>query len=134
MTVWTDGAADVLQALQTIGVSLTFTRLGAVTSMSNGTPTRAASTTSTGTCVPLPPALGKGIPAKWQKRLEDASLAGAETMFLWVATSGMSFAPKSLDTVSINSATWSVLGCDEYPPTVGTAVTAIAYAVGVQKQ
>jgi hypothetical protein len=135
MTVWTDNLQPVLLALRTIGTSLTFTRKGAVTSVTAGAPTFAASTTSTGTCVPVPPSLGKGsIPRAWQKRLEEASMAGAETMFLWVAASGMSFAPKSLDTVSINSRTWVVLGCDEYPPTIGTDVTALAYGVGVQQQ
>jgi hypothetical protein len=134
MTVWTDNLASVLAALRTIGVALTFSRK-TLTSVAAGEPTFGTPTTATGTCVPVPPSLGKGaIPSGWQKRLEAASLAGAETLFLWVAASGMAFAPRALDTVSINSATWSVLGCDEYPPTVGTAVTALAYAVGVQKQ
>ena len=130
MSVGADAAASILAAFSgDVGtVSVTFSRK-TVTSVSGGDPTFGTTSTTTANAFVLPPSEGAHM-AVWGKGVDPGSLSSAEYAFLWVAASGMSFAPRAVDTVSISGETWTVLGCDPY----ALSGVALVYAVGVCKQ
>lgn len=129
MSVGSDAATSILSAFASdVGtVAVTFSHKE-LSSVSAGKPTYGTATTSTANAFVLPPSDGAHM-AVWGKGLDPDSLSSASFAFLWVAASGMAFAPAALDTVSISSETWNVLGCDTY----SLSGVALVYAVGVQK-
>jgi hypothetical protein len=132
MSLGTQAAAAFLAAAKNPRsgtVALTFSTKTLI-SVSAGTPTFGTATTTTGYAWVLPAYEGQNMPGAWGKGLQSASLAGKVLKFLWVSASGMAFVPKSDDTVSIDGATWVVLGCDPYP----LSRVDVSYGVGVQKQ
>lgn len=130
MSVGTEAASAILAAFAgDVGtVSVTFSRKTVTGVSTAGAPTFSSETTSAAKAFVLPPSEGAHM-SVWGKGVAADSLSSTEYAFLWVAASGMSFAPQALDTVAIGGGTWKVLGCDPY----ALSGVAMAYAVGVQR-
>lgn len=132
MSVGSQASESVLAAFAgDVGtVPVTFTRKTPTAVRTDGTPVfPPTEETASANAFVLPPSEGQHM-GIWGKGLEPGTLSAAEYAFLWVAASGMEFAPKAQDTVAIGEETWRVLGCDPY----ALSGVAMAYAVGVRKQ
>lgn len=138
MSIGTDAAAAILQAFSgDVGtVPVTFTRQSDPVVSVAGKPTHAYEIETPSKAFVLPPSEGSHM-GVWGNGVEPGTLSASEYAFLWVAASGMEFAPKAGDTLTIGvppqgeePATWRVLGCDPY----ALSGVDMAYAVGVRKQ
>jgi hypothetical protein len=123
-------AATALRLITKYGktTTVTFNRYAPSVSAPGGTVTKGSATnTSTATVVVVP--IGRGSGAAFSNRLEDGTLADQTLSQIKVAASSMTFEPKSMDEVSMDSLTWQVVGCSPINP----AGTPIVYDVGLTK-
>lgn len=131
MSVGSQAAESVLAAFSgDVGtVPVTFKRKSTTAVATNGSPFFGEEETAEANAFVLPPSEGAHM-GVWGKGVEPGTLSASEYAFLWVAASGMEFAPKAQDSVAIGEENWRVLGCDPY----ALSGVAMAYAVGVRKQ
>ena len=120
--------ADRLLGTGEFGRSVTFIRPGeAIVDGIAGTSIPGTPTTSTANVVVLP--ASKGTIEAFDNRREALSAAHRILRYLKVAASSIDFEPLPNDQVTMDSATWQVLGCTPVNP----AGTPIVYGVGLVK-
>lgn len=126
--LYTKLAATATRLMGVYGRSVTFSRYAPTVTGTTGNVTKGTATnTSTASVVVLP--ASKGTIEAFDNRLESLTLAGKTIRYLKVAASSITFEPKSLDEVSMDSVTWQVLGCTPVNP----AGTPLVYGVGLVK-
>jgi hypothetical protein len=128
MTFYGQMAATATRLITKYGRSVTIKRYTPSVNGTTGVVTKGAATsTSTASVVVLPST--KGTIEAFDNRREDVSLAGKQLRFLEIAASSITFEPLPNDEVTMDSATWLVLGCTPVNP----AGTALVYGVGLVK-
>ena len=126
--LYTKLAATATRLMGIYGRSVTFNRYAPSVVGTTGVTTKGSATnTSTASVVVLP--ASKGTVEAFDNRLEFLTLAGKTLLYIKIAASSITFEPKSLDEVSMDSLTWQVLGCTPVNP----AGTPLVYGVGLVK-
>lgn len=112
--------------LEEYGQVVTFSRYSPTVVGATGVVTKGtASKTSLANVVELP--LSKAPVLAFANRRQDGSLAGKVLRYLIASAGSLSFEPVAGDEVSMDSATWDVLGCTRISP----AATPLTYGVGL---